>query len=250
MEVHHHPKVEKKNFKEYFLEFIMIFLAVTLGFIAENIREDLSNNAKEKEYMKSMVSDLVSDTTMLNDAVEFSSRIGSGLDSLCNVLYTFNGTDSSASKIYRLHARYSRIIGVSFDESTSIQLRNSDGLRLIKNAAVRTAVVNYWRGEDVINGIVERTNTPSDLEASYSIFNRSYERFTGLEDGTGMSVVSIDSNARLMTSDKNQLITYANREKAIVSRINIFLITNLKKQKKKAAALIDLIKTEYHLKDE
>jgi hypothetical protein len=28
MEVHHHPKVEKKNFKEYFLEFIMIFLAV------------------------------------------------------------------------------------------------------------------------------------------------------------------------------------------------------------------------------
>ena len=25
MEVHHHPKVEKKNFKEYFLEFLMIF---------------------------------------------------------------------------------------------------------------------------------------------------------------------------------------------------------------------------------
>ncbi len=25
MEVHHHPKVEKKNFKEYFLEFVMIF---------------------------------------------------------------------------------------------------------------------------------------------------------------------------------------------------------------------------------
>ena len=32
MEVHHHPNVEKKNFKEYFLEFLMIFLAVTLGF--------------------------------------------------------------------------------------------------------------------------------------------------------------------------------------------------------------------------
>jgi len=32
MEVHHHPHVEKKKFKEYFLEFLMIFLAVTLGF--------------------------------------------------------------------------------------------------------------------------------------------------------------------------------------------------------------------------
>jgi hypothetical protein len=42
MEVHHHPHVEKKNFKDYFLEFVMIFLAVTLGFIAENIREDIT----------------------------------------------------------------------------------------------------------------------------------------------------------------------------------------------------------------
>ena len=39
MEVHHHPHVAKKNFKEYFLEFLMIFLAVTPGFVAENIRE-------------------------------------------------------------------------------------------------------------------------------------------------------------------------------------------------------------------
>lgn len=39
MEVHHHPHVEKKNFKEYFLEFLMIFLAVTLGFFAESLRE-------------------------------------------------------------------------------------------------------------------------------------------------------------------------------------------------------------------
>jgi hypothetical protein len=41
MEVHHHPTVDKKNFKEYFLEFLMIFLAVTMGFFAENIREVL-----------------------------------------------------------------------------------------------------------------------------------------------------------------------------------------------------------------
>jgi hypothetical protein len=51
MEVHHHPHVEKKKFKEYFLEFLMIFLAVTLGFFAENIREHLSDRSKEKEYM-------------------------------------------------------------------------------------------------------------------------------------------------------------------------------------------------------
>ena len=44
MEVHHHPHVEKKNFKEYFLEFLMIFLAVTMGFIAENVRERITEH--------------------------------------------------------------------------------------------------------------------------------------------------------------------------------------------------------------
>ncbi len=48
MEVHHHPHVEKKNFKEYFLEFLMIFLAVTLGFFAENVREHIGDASKEK----------------------------------------------------------------------------------------------------------------------------------------------------------------------------------------------------------
>ena len=41
MEVHHHPHVEKKKFKEYFLEFLMIFLAVTLGFFAESYRDHI-----------------------------------------------------------------------------------------------------------------------------------------------------------------------------------------------------------------
>lgn len=33
MEVHHHPEVEKKGFKEYAFEGLMIFLAVTMGFL-------------------------------------------------------------------------------------------------------------------------------------------------------------------------------------------------------------------------
>src|ERR1700712_405235 len=63
MEVHHHPKVEKKNFKEYFLEFLMIFLAVTLGFFAENIRENIANHEREISYMHGIVNDLKADTS-------------------------------------------------------------------------------------------------------------------------------------------------------------------------------------------
>ncbi|MGN6246796.1 MAG: hypothetical protein ACTHNG_00485 [Ginsengibacter sp.] len=59
MEVHHHPHVEKKNFKEYFLEFLMIFLAVTLGFFAENIRENIVKREKEKHYIENIIADLM-----------------------------------------------------------------------------------------------------------------------------------------------------------------------------------------------
>jgi hypothetical protein len=66
MEVHHHPQVEKKNFKEYFLEFIMIFLAVTLGFFAEQMRESVADHNRGKEFMKSMVEDLKTDTANIS----------------------------------------------------------------------------------------------------------------------------------------------------------------------------------------
>src|SRR5271167_479611 len=49
MEVHHHPEVEKKGFKEYVLEGLMIFLAVTMGFFAESLRENITNNEHVKQ---------------------------------------------------------------------------------------------------------------------------------------------------------------------------------------------------------
>ncbi len=59
MEVHHHPEVEHKGFKEYLLEGLMIFLAVMMGFIAENIRESITEHNRAKEYAETMVEDLV-----------------------------------------------------------------------------------------------------------------------------------------------------------------------------------------------
>ena len=69
MEVHHHPQIEKKGFKEYFLEFIMIFLAVTLGFIAENIREHISENVQAKELAKSLYKEIYSDSINIHEKI-------------------------------------------------------------------------------------------------------------------------------------------------------------------------------------
>jgi hypothetical protein len=65
MEVHHHPHVEKKSFKEYLLEGLMIFLAVSLGFIAENIREHITENAIAHEMAEHFYQELETDSTKL-----------------------------------------------------------------------------------------------------------------------------------------------------------------------------------------
>src|SRR5436190_23831233 len=82
MEVHHHPHVEKKNFKEYLLEGLMIFLAVTLGFFAESFRENIIEKTREKEYMKEIVANLKYDTIRCSVNAKINIEHMHGLDSL------------------------------------------------------------------------------------------------------------------------------------------------------------------------
>src|SRR5258705_2022816 len=86
MEVHHHPKAEKKNFKEYFLEFLMIFLAVTMGFFAENVRENITEQNKAKEFAVSLINDLEEDNTFLNMIIHTRLWRAEKLDSLSQML--------------------------------------------------------------------------------------------------------------------------------------------------------------------
>jgi hypothetical protein len=74
MEVHHHPNVEKKGFKEYFLEFLMIFLAVSLGIFAESYRENLVENKKEKQFIETFIEDLKTGTAAIKQALIFRKR--------------------------------------------------------------------------------------------------------------------------------------------------------------------------------
>jgi hypothetical protein len=68
-EVHHHPNVEKKNFKEYFLEFLMIFLAVTMGFFAETMRENISENKQADELANSLYQEINADSANVQNAI-------------------------------------------------------------------------------------------------------------------------------------------------------------------------------------
>ena len=100
MEVHHHPHVEKKNFKEYFLEFLMIFLAVTLGFFAENLRETMTEHEHAKTFAESMIEDLKADTAQIRKYSNSYTTAANNIDTFMNLLSTNDLKNIPTGKLY------------------------------------------------------------------------------------------------------------------------------------------------------
>jgi hypothetical protein len=143
MEVHHHPKVEKKNFKEYFLEFIMIFFAVTMGFFAETIREQINEHRRAEEFAISMVNDLKADTAELRHDRYNMAYAVSNVDTLVQLLLDADSKDITSGKLYW----YGLWGGVnrSFtpNDATLQQMKSSGSLRYFTNAALARDVAKY-----------------------------------------------------------------------------------------------------------
>jgi hypothetical protein len=131
MEVHHHPHVEKKNFKEYFLEFLMIFLAVTMGFFAESLREHINDNEKKEQYIQSLTEDLESDTVRMGDIIRFDEKKISELNSMyqCYDTVTNNLKATSCMGVLIKYSKVDR--GFQLNDRTLTQLANAGGFRLL-----------------------------------------------------------------------------------------------------------------------
>lgn len=132
MEVHHHPHVEKKSFKEYFFEFIMIFLAVSLGFIAENIRESIVESRMQKEYILSFYEDLKTDTARIATYINKDEIKINGLSNIAECYDAVTRNPKSSSCMIKLFQNSTTNFPFRITERTLNQLYNSGGFRLLK----------------------------------------------------------------------------------------------------------------------
>ncbi len=247
MEVHHHPHVEKKKFKEYFLEFLMIFLAVTMGFIAENIREHLADRQKEKEYISSLVKDLEYDTSQFTWHINFFERKLPFFDSVIHFLNAPAAFDNKLPYKFWGKADY---IGVYIpDEPTIQQLKSSGNLRLFKNKKVLDSVLVY---DSHLQGIYlamvgyvkefhQHLGQAKEKVLDISRFSNYLDDFNG-----GNVKENTDYSFNLISKDRlaiNELIgSYINLKSA-----DVYYISHLKARNKEAENLLTLIKKEYRL---
>ncbi len=145
MEVHHHPHVEKKNFKEYLLEGLMIFLAVSMGFVAENIRESLTENHKAQELARSLYLEVKADSIAIQQKIDLRMRKEQQMVYLRDFLRD-SSLENLGSKVgIAFFWSYQVVARVLFEPQDGIlsQLKNSNTLKFYKSIELQNAIGKY-----------------------------------------------------------------------------------------------------------
>jgi len=250
MEVHHHPHVEKKNFKEYFLEFLMIFLAVTMGFFAESLREHLVNINKEKEYIISLKEDLLTDTSTLTSVVPRAQLQYEKLDSLCILLkLAAGGNPYNIHRLYYLNFRYSfGLILFDQNERTITQIKSTGTFNLIENKDCKDNITAYdifYEGA-IKNETVDVANWMNDCnKMSQKIFDYSLVNTFGFRGGAEI-FLNDSLELKLINKDGMLLKEYMNKVKSLMMMLDSHLSLETK-QLADSKKLIELLNKEYHL---
>ncbi|TMI95556.1 MAG: hypothetical protein E6H08_06325 [Bacteroidetes bacterium] len=245
MEVHHHPKVEKKNFKEYFLEFLMIFLAVTLGFFAENFREHQVENDRELEYIKSLTADLNDDIHNLDSLIAFEQPGIKQLDTLIDLLEDPALAKQNGDEIYYVARQGPREYPFPVNSRTLDQLKSSGGFLLIRNVEASNQVINYYN----------QYSPAKLLENNYSLEFDSYKRVAAKifdpgilrrQENNASEIIRSHYNPSLLSYDANLLkelgFHVLQMSGSRRSRLGV-----LQAQSTKALQLKSYLQEEYHL---
>jgi hypothetical protein len=248
MEVHHsHHPTHKKKWTEYLLEFFMLFLAVFLGFIAENIREHQVEKERGREYVKSFQEDLCKDTAILRLNVERLKRISIAGDSLIKIIQQNRiQLPEDLKKLYDYNlTSLAGFTSTGLTDRTSVQLKNSGGMRLITGKKIIDAIIDYWAGVDQLAKVesIAQEMRLHAREKSYLIFDNRYYIDSSIN---GKRVIS--DQAQLMIKENLVLTEFGNRVAHIKNLLKGTYMIFLNNQKAKADTLIKIIDEEYHLK--
>lgn len=222
----------------------MIFIAVTLGFFAESLREHISNKDKTAEYMKSLLVDVTTDTASINHYLAGEKMKAVAYDSLLGYLKKPLRHDTAfLSKFYNAAFYTIGRNGMGFTDRIIGQLKNSENFRLINNREVADAITDYSGGTSYYNylsGIDDHYTNQSQEQARLLI------NFEVYATPIGAGRQGVDNTIDLISSDPHVIQQYINSIylREMVEGTMTFAV---EQQKKRAIALIGLLKKEYKL---
>jgi hypothetical protein len=246
MEVHHHPQVEKKNFKEYFLEFLMIFLAVTMGFFAESFQEHLVNNEKEHHYAESLYDDLKKDTVHLNTTIAKQEMLMQKMQNAVDI--NMNSLrDTVYQRLFYNNFIYAyEWVPIFFrNDATITQLKSAGGFNIISNHSLADSISRLDNYFDNI-----KYNADWYIKSCDELIRTSNEFIIIQKISLDSTALRLPPGTKIFSNyDERRLVPVYNNLKIQQSMLDI-LVFQEKNYIKKSIAILDLLKKEYDLKSE
>jgi hypothetical protein len=212
----------------------MLFIAVFCGFLAENWREQMVEHHKEQEFMHSIVDDIKSDILQSNKILIRLKINVAGTDSLIGALSSADIIKNS-NTAYRLWATYTPYPDFFSNDRTIQQLKNSGGLRLIRNKSVSDSIMKYdqvVRQYEFSKDLMKIAST--DQHIFYQLFD-----FISLNRNENIAVPLTEQGIKLLNE------AYANRR--IWNFVISALILRIEKINAEGTRIVLFIQKEYHL---
>ncbi len=250
METHSHTHTPRKKWSHYLWEFLMLFLAVFAGFIAENLREHYVEKKREKKYIESLVDDLKDDTTNINKVTRLSLKITRGQDTLIDLLNDLKDTTNFSRKAYRYYFLFATgFVEVKFNERTINQLLNAGNMRLIEKPGISDSIMDYNLTVKEVQQQAEAYDQyfKKTLDLSISIFDFTIAR-VDMDNNYNLTPKPQQKALKLLTADQTTFKKYA-IQLSLLKGILQEYVSNLVQARRKAIALITLLKKEYRLRD-
>jgi hypothetical protein len=239
MEVHAHTHTPRKKWTHYLWEFLMLFLAVFCGFLAENQREHMIEHQREKQYIRSFIEDIKQDTAQLQKIVSAMNQKILFKDSLLNELANpaISRNSSRANYFFEVSRHFPDFI---YTDRTIQQLKNSGGMRLLRNKAVSDSIVDY---DSKVRTVFVAQSQMNNMVMPYG-FQKNKLFQVRLLDTTnrGFNTPGIP----LLTPNKNEIEEFYNNM-SDQRRFFLWLKTLDEDLLSTGARLIEFIKKEYHL---
>ena len=218
----------------------MLFLAVFCGFLAENQREHLIEKRREREYIKSFSEDVKQDAVQLKKIIDTIDK---------RLLYKDSFLIALANpEVFRNSAKAYHFMTVSFhfpdfiyNDRTIQQLKNSGGMRLIRNKAVSDSIMDY---DSKVRRIFIHQEIMNSLSLTFALqSNKLFHKRLLDSVGTGNQGYPIP----LLSSDKvDREEFYNNMTHQRTDFVALKeLATDLLERGKR---LIEFVKKQYHMK--
>ena len=128
-------------------EIVLVVVGILIALQINDWYQERLDRQTEGEYLISMKRDLTEDSRELRAAIDGNSHLLTGLDRTLELLAEPRDDDTWRRDLYTHGLKYTYwFVVMEFSRLTMAQLQYSGGMRLIRDARVREAMVSYEQG--------------------------------------------------------------------------------------------------------